>query len=306
MADKATAISFRYGDRSAHSVFRGVTGEITVDIDTPTLWVHTGDANKPGTPLAREDLDNVTQAAITSKGIAKTDLSNISITDSEAIRTRLISLNYASRDLDDITDNGYAVLDSKYARTNLGNVEKVSITDKLGDDTYVAADLSNVTTAQLATKGLAKTNLDNVTAATIKGKGIASDTLDNVTLSEEMRDSSHLNLQKITNIVSIDAAEIIDNGTYPTAYSVRRALDAIPPMITNVVVDTNDASPTVGQITITVSKALTVSAPTTKKMDGQLLNGTWVNSTGNTWVFTPASATIANIILTENWVVTIA
>ena len=50
MADKATAVSFRYGDRSAHEVFRGVTAEITVDLDTPTLWVHTGDSSKPGTP----------------------------------------------------------------------------------------------------------------------------------------------------------------------------------------------------------------------------------------------------------------
>lgn len=309
MADKATAVSYRYGDRSAHSVFRGVTGEITVDIDTPTLWVHTGDANKPGTPLAREDLDNVTQAAITSKGIAKTDLTNVSITDSTTVRTRLLSLNYASRDLDDITDNGYATLDSKYASKNLGNVEKVSITSILdgtqeSENTYAKYDLSNISQTKLANKGLAKTDLTNVTAATIKGKGIASNTLDNVTLNDATR--TNLDLQKASNIISVSASGIIDNGTYPTAYSVRQALDAIPPIITNVVVDTNDTSPTVGQITITVSKALTVSAPITKKIDGQILNGTWANSSENIWVFTPASATIANIILTENWVVTVA
>lgn len=308
MADKATAVSYRYGERGPHSQFRGVKGEITVDITTPTVWVHTGDKTKPGTPLAREDLNNVTQTAIAAKGIAKTDLTNVSITDVTTTRSKLAALNYAQRDLSDITTTAYATLDNTYARNTLANVNKISITSILDgesepENTYAKYDLSNITQAKLANKGLAKTNLDNVTAATIKGKGIASNTLDNVTLSDATR--TNLDLQKASNIISVSASGIIDNGTYPTAYSVRQALDAIPPMITNMVVDTLEASPTLGQITITVSKSLSVT-PVIKELNGQILSGTWVSGANNTWVFTPEDATVTMAIMTTSWIITIA
>ena len=115
MADKATAVSYRYGERGPHEQFRGVKGEITVDITTPTVWVHTGDQTKPGTPLAREDLNNVTQEAIAGKGIAKTDLTNVAITDPSVVRSKLAALNYPQRDLSDITSAAYDNLDNTYA-----------------------------------------------------------------------------------------------------------------------------------------------------------------------------------------------
>jgi hypothetical protein len=307
MADKATAVSYRYGERGPHSQFRGVKGEITVDITTPTVWVHTGDQTKPGTPLAREDLDNVTQTAIAAKGIAKTDLTNVSITDVTTTRGKLAALNYAQRDLSDITTTAYTTLDNTYARNTLANVNKISITSILdgeseSENAYAKYDLSNITQAKLADKGLAKTNLDNVTAATIKGKGIASNTLDNVTLNDATRTS--LDLQKVSNLISVSDANVLDNGTYPTAYSVRNELDSIPPMITNIVVDTLETSQTVGQITINVSKTL-IRTPVVKNINSQIISGTWVNSSANVWVFTPADGTAAAKILNESWVITL-
>lgn len=298
----ADAVSFRYGDTTEHRNFKGVKGEITVDTEAQTVWVHVGN-NEIGKPLARADLDNVDTAAIANKNIARTDLSNVYITNPELIRNKFNSLNYADKNLNNVTTSDIRTkLDTVYVATDLSNLNKAALVDKL-DDTFVTTDLANVTSQTIENKGIAKSDLTNVTVNTIKNKGIASNTLDNVTLSDTTR--TNLDLQKASNIISVSASGIIDNGTYPTAYSVRQALDAIPPMITNMVVDTLEASPTLGQITITVSKSLSVT-PVIKELNGQILSGTWVSGANNTWVFTPENATVTMTIITANWIITIA
>lgn len=298
----ADAVSFRYGDTTEHRNFKGVKGEITVDTEAQTVWVHVGN-NEIGKPLARADLDNVDTAAIANKNIARTDLSNVYITNPELIRNKFNSLNYADKNLNNVTTSDIRTkLDTVYVATDLSNLNKAALVDKL-DDTFVTTDLANVTSQTIENKGIAKSDLTNVAVNTIKNKGIASNTLDNVTLSDATR--TNLDLQKASNIISVSASGIIDNGTYPTAYSVRQALDAIPPMITNMVVDTLEASPTLGQITITVSKSLSVT-PVIKELNGQILSGTWVSGANNTWVFTPENATVTMTIITANWIITIA
>lgn len=298
----ADAVSFRYGDTTEHRNFKGVKGEITVDTEAQTVWVHVGN-NEIGKPLARADLDNVDTATIANKNIARTDLSNVYITNPELIRNKFNSLNYADKNLNNVTTSDIRTkLDTVYVATDLSNLNKAALVDKL-DDTFVTTDLANVTSQTIENKGIAKSDLTNVAVNTIKNKGIASNTLDNVTLSDATR--TNLDLQKASNIISVSASGIIDNGTYPTAYSVRQALDAIPPMITNMVVDTLEASPTLGQITITVSKSLSVT-PVIKELNGQILLGTWVSGANNTWVFTPEDATVTMAIITANWIITIA
>ena len=299
----ADAVSFRYGDTTEHRNFKGVKGEITVDTEAQTVWVHVGN-NEIGKPLARADLDNVDTAAIANKNIARTDLSNVYITNPELIRNKFNSLNYADKNLNNVTTSDIRTkLDTVYVATDLSNLNKAALVDKL-DDTFVTTDLANVTSQTIENKGIAKSDLTNVAVNTIKNKGIASNTLDNVTLSDATR--TNLNLQKISNMVSISDSGITDkDGTYPTAYSVRQALDAIPPMITNMVVDTLESSPTLGQITIMVSKSLSVT-PVIKELNGQILSGTWVSGANNTWVFTPEDATVTMAIITTNWIITIA
>ena len=298
----ADAVSFRYGDTTEHRNFKGVKGEITVDTEAQTVWVHVGN-NEIGKPLARADLDNVDTATIANKNIARTDLSNVYITNPELIRNKFNSLNYADKNLNNVTTSDIRTkLDTVYVATDLSNLNKAALVDKL-DDTFVTTDLANVTSQTIENKGIAKSDLTNVAVNTIKDKGIASNTLDNVTLNDATR--TNLDLQKASNIISVSASGIIDNGTYPTAYSVRQALDAIPPMITNMVVDTLEASPTLGQITITVSKSLSVT-PVIKELNGQILLGTWVSGANNTWVFTPENATVTMAIITTNWIITIA
>ena len=297
----ADAVSFRYGDTTEHRNFKGVKGEITVDTEAQTVWVHVGN-NEIGKPLARADLDNVDTATIANKNIARTDLSNVYITNPELIRNKFNSLNYADKNLNNVTTSDIRTkLDTVYVATDLSNLNKAALVDKL-DDTFVTTDLANVTSQTIENKGIAKSDLTNVAVNTIKNKGIASNTLDNVTLNDATR--TNLNLQKISNMVSISDSGITDNGTYPTAYSVKNAIDAIPPMITNMVVDTLEASPTLGQITITVSKSLSVT-PVIKELNGQILSGTWVSSANNTWVFTPEDATVTMAIITANWIITI-
>ena len=298
----ADAVSFRYGDTTEHRNFKGVKGEITVDTEAQTVWVHVGN-NEIGKPLARADLDNVDTATIANKNIARTDLSNVYITNPELIRNKFNSLNYADKNLNNVTTSDIRTkLDTIYVAKDLSNLNKAALVDEL-DDTFVTTDLANVTSQTIENKGIAKSDLTNVAVNTIKNKGIASNTLDNVTLSDATR--TNLDLQKASNIISVSASGIIDNGTYPTAYSVRQALDAIPPMITNMVVDTLEASPTLGQITITVSKSLSVT-PVIKELNGQILSGTWVSGANNTWVFTPENATVTMTIITANWIITIA
>ncbi len=298
----ADAVSFRYGDTTEHRNFKGVKGEITVDTEAQTVWVHVGN-NEIGKPLARADLDNVDTATIANKNIARTDLSNVYITNPELIRNKFNSLNYADKNLNNVTTSDIRTkLDTIYVAKDLSNLNKAALVDEL-DDTFVTTDLANVTSQTIENKGIAKSDLTNVAVNTIKNKGIASNTLDNVTLSDATR--TNLDLQKASNIISVSASGIIDNGTYPTAYSVRQALDAIPPMITNMVVDTLESSSTFGQITITVSKSLSVT-PVVKKLDGQILSGTWVSGANNTWVFTPEDATVAMAIITTSWIITIA
>lgn len=313
MADKAVAVSYRYGERGQHAQFRGVKGELTVDINTPTVWVHTGDQTKPGTPLAREDLNNVTLDAITSKGVATTDLMNVDLTaptvELSTLRGKLSALNYLQRDLSDIAENAYNVLDTTYARNTLSNVSKITITkildgSKETENTYAKYDLSNISLDKLANKGLAKANLTNITVDSIKEKGIALNTLENVTLSDTTRDVDHLDLQKISKLVSITTPSIAEgDGTYPTAYSVKTALDAIPPMITNIIVDTNPESETAGQITIDVSKSAVT--PAIKIINGTTIQGTWTTHSANSLLFTPENTEAISKILTENWVITL-
>lgn len=304
MADKATSVSFRYGTAGEHENFRGVKGEITVDISTPTIWVHTGDQSK-GTPLARQDMKNVARTDIAAKGIARDDLLNVSVKDPINARKALLPLNYASRDMDDITERGYTKLSEKYAEVSLSNVQKNTVVTLLGNDTFVKTDLSNTSKEALAGIGVARADLVNVTASTIKGKGIASDTLDNVTLTDEIRKPEHLDLQKVSNLVALTDPNAGSAGTYPTAASVKTAIDNIPAMITNIIVDTLDTSQTFGQVTITVSKAPSHS-PVIKEIDNHIIEGTWANpSSSLTWIFTPQDATETFKVINKSWVITL-
>ena len=165
----ATSISYRHGTSLEHEEFRGAPSEITVSTDEQTLYVHSGDQERPGTPLARADLVNVETSTIKSKGILDTKLTNF------------MNGNYTNIVNNQNPELGHAI--SEY----------LDLKDQIGIDLtqYAKVDMSNIDTGSLAsgrsTSGtnlnLAYANLSNVDSNTIKNKGFLDQNLVDISQS---------------------------------------------------------------------------------------------------------------------------
>lgn len=70
------AVQWRRGTTIDHSIFTGLNGEVTVDIDKKALIVHDGET-AGGFPVARADLSNVSEIT----GVALSDMTNVSTED---------------------------------------------------------------------------------------------------------------------------------------------------------------------------------------------------------------------------------
>ena len=62
----AKLLKLRRGSTSQHSSFTGAEGEVTIDTTKDTAVVHDG-TTQAGRPLAREDMNNVSSAAIAGR-----------------------------------------------------------------------------------------------------------------------------------------------------------------------------------------------------------------------------------------------
>lgn len=254
----ATAVSLRKGTRTEHEKFKGDLGEVTFCTDdNPTLFIHLGD-EKPGSPLAREDMLNVNVEDIAKRGIAKLDLTNVTIPSAqiETVKTNLNSLNYAQRDMSDVnainlTKDGLhlgpdlARADSintfttnlaegnssnrnpelygkNLAYSDMSNVDTADVVSTLTVDNehlYADRDLGNINTADLAT-GAGTTGKHS-------GLNLAYANLSNIEiLSETVKENLYnQGIQRTNNLT-----QNIDTGTtseYPSAAAVRTKLDSI-------------------------------------------------------------------------------
>lgn len=252
----ATSISFRKGDRTAHENFRGVEGEITVQTGTQdnpiTIWVHPGN-DMQGSPLAREDLANVTQQSIANKNIAKSDLSNIEITAStDYVKNQFSLLGYANKTGDNISTTAltdpeqhapglgpvlarqdmYNVDTEKLAQNgadasvterwhigknlayaDLENVEAQSVADKLGTEYFVKTNGSNVNTSVFAE-----------TASGHSGKNLSYADLSNIELTNTTKQTIfNAGIQLTENLAT--SLETVDNITYPSTQAVKNAIN---------------------------------------------------------------------------------
>ena len=247
----ATAVSLRKGSTAEHLEFRGDLGEVTVDTDAKTLYVHLGDKNI-GTPLARADMENVDQENIAKRGIARIDLTNVSIPSDKIndVKANLSGLTYAQTDgtdmhtnvpggLSDVSRNA-AVFGPALATASLDNVEKAAITNK----GIAQTDLDNVTTqtvvGKLTVDGehlYADRNLGNITTVDLAtgagtagkhaGLNLAYANLSNLeTLSDTTRNKAYEQGIQLTSKLVQD----VDLGTaeeYPSAVAVKTKIDSI-------------------------------------------------------------------------------
>ena len=238
----ATAVSFRKGTTSEHQRFIGTVGEITVDTEASTLWVHTtGDT--PGIPLARADLENVNIDSITSMGIAKNDLTNVSIPASQisVVKNNLSSLNYAQLDMSNVNTASLAE-NGEHKGKNLAYADGSNInTNELASSTHsvgsplAKADLTNVDTSIISSKLTdlyANKDLDNVNTASLASgrttdKNLAYADLTNVeSLASTTLNSLHTKgIQLTSNLTPTLAYD--NTNQYPTTKAVSDALNTI-------------------------------------------------------------------------------
>ena len=247
----ATAVSLRKGSTAEHQEFRGDLGEVTVDTDVATLYVHLGDKNV-GTPLAKANMDNVDAENIARRGIAKNDLTNISIPSDKIndVKANLSNLTYAQTDGTDIhtnvpggladTTRNATVYGKALAYADLANVEKTAITGK----GIAQTDLSNVTTETIVNKLTvennhlyADRNLGNITTVDLatgagtsgkhSGLNLAYANLSNL---ESLGDAAKTALYNNGIQLTSKLVQDVDIGTasdYPSATAVKTKIDSI-------------------------------------------------------------------------------
>ena len=295
MAD-AVAVSFRKGDRSQHETFRGVEGEVTVDTETKTVWVSVGDPDAPGTPLAREDMQNVNTVnlAIESgirhagKNLLYEDLSNITTIDENSIdlvKNALLQLGYAYSDMSNVNTTDLATVGHGHSGNNLAyanlsntntNTLAAGSSKQASGDGLAYGDLKNIsystdTATRTAVKTVllqylnttenpyAKIDLSNVNPDTIIQRGSAAKSdLSNISLGDAVR--AQKDIQKITNCVNLkDNWDIVTDSQYPTATSVKQLLNERTPIpvIKQIQANVDDATTTTaGYIFLVTSQSL--------------------------------------------------
>ncbi len=111
------AVKWRRGTTPEHLIFTGVEGEVTVDTTKKTAIVH-DNVQAGGFPLAREDLSNVSDTLLSSRGLALGNMSNVS---SDDIADRGIAKN----DLSNLT--GADATESQEGVIQLATISEVQV-----------------------------------------------------------------------------------------------------------------------------------------------------------------------------------
>jgi len=219
----ATAVSFRYGNKDQHITWtEGVKAEITVDpdVNSGTIYYHTGNPNDPGVPLARADGTNLNDAFLASSGPFKSgslvgfmryDLSNFSPiggTNYELGETMAAYLGYYTK----------AEIDGKsFAKTDLSNLESgalntahildYNLSNITSTGTGIIQNMINASTGSFIT-------ISDVNTALVPYAQI-SYVDDQITSISSRFSDYQLKSQRVVSITSSS-----DNDHYPTAKAV--------------------------------------------------------------------------------------
>lgn len=223
----ATSISYRHGTSKEHEDFRGAPSEITVSTDEQTLYVHSGNPDQIGTPLAKADLTNVETNVLKEKGLLDINMTNFR------------GGSYTTISNDKNTALGAAVSSYLDLIHQLGIKVKVDNEDV---DAFASTSLDNVTTTYNLTHrptvegtndSLAYANLSNVTPS------ILTDSAGSFKLAK--LDLSNISDDGKTKIVdTVVAANSTDNRMHYASESyVNTYVDAHIPSISGCEVTTN-------------------------------------------------------------------
>ncbi len=137
-----TAIQFRRGSTNDHTLFTGLEGEITVDTSKKTAVVH-DNITAGGSPLAREDLANVSLTTITDKGIAKSNMENVSCED-------IANRNIAKQDLSNVATND--ITKKGIMKSDCSNADHLASETEIGPTQFATEE--EATDNTLTTKAL--------------------------------------------------------------------------------------------------------------------------------------------------------
>lgn len=324
---EATAVSFRKGTDVEHETFRGVKGEVTVDLTDLTVWVHPGN-NERGNPLARADMKNVATEDIASRDIARADLTNISISNVDLpgiklkldIPTKTSQLENDSGFITDVsTVVGNATINIKKNNVSMGtfttnsftntdiNIPVPTTTNELTNNsgfiTNTVNDLVNYTkTSDLpaaAKSGDYDDLVNKPVLAAVATSGSYTDLLYAPQLADVATTGSYDDLIDKPNIVQPVQSDWLEEDNTKLEYIQNR-----PNLIMDVVV-----TPLTGVVTIALASPYIVSGdptatPLAKELvGGATISGTWTpvaNTNKKEWTFTP---TVAGDILENNWVI---
>lgn len=301
----ATAVSRRYGSEAECNDFKGVLGEIVVDVTNKTLRVHDGET-LGGIALAKADSSNVNTKNLATganvvgghagKNLLYSDLTNL---NNNAFSTadqisEFLSDNYsmANKNGENIDTAGLAessrIFGKPLAYADLSNVDTSSSTFA----NLAKKDMSNVDVTDIANKGIAKNDLSNVSVDNIANKGIAKNDLSNISVTPSALNTK--DIQTVSN--KTDSISSSSTSTqYPSASAVYTAVNAKQDKLIegdNIYIDNNNTINVVNVMTEDNVSDLAfkdnIGIDPDTLVTGQVLtfdgtlgdHGKWVNSTG--------------------------
>ena len=259
----ATAVSFRKGTKDEHSTWKGgVNGEITVDTTDYTLWVHDGNSANIGNPLAKADTTNINTVNLTdptihsgtdgNKPLSYADLTNVQLTDISTVKTNLLGLGYANKNMDNVNTSSLAEGrsgisgDLNLAYANMSNASTQGLAERTAEQeadkgkNLAYKDMSNVNTDEFTLASgnaqgarVAKADLTNIDDTVLTNKINALDVYANKELSNLGNISGSLStlhtkgIQLTTNLnTSINGLEDSDTK-YPSSKLVKDTIDSL-------------------------------------------------------------------------------
>ena len=226
----AKLLKLRRGTTSQHNTFTGAEGEVTIDTTKDTAVVHDG-STAGGTPLAKEDMSNVSSSSIAGRlgadAIATTKIaggtlpSDVKITDANVSG----NLTIANADINADAVNGSKIADNSINSEHYvdGSIDRVHLAGDIVDGSKIADNSINsehyvdgsIDTAHIADNQVTFSKLQNIYTQTIMGR-----------LSSGTGDPTMLNASDVRTIINVENGATADQSNAEIRAAVEAASDS--------------------------------------------------------------------------------